>query len=100
MKLKGEEKLRGVNDHEAAKPIPVTLPRTKGHMQEWLDACKGGPPTFQPFAVAACVAEPAMVGMVALRLGKPIEWDSDALKAKGMPEADRFIHLPLRTKWL
>jgi len=100
MKLKGEEKCRGVNDHEAAKPVPVTLPRTRGHMQEWLDACKGGPPTFQPFAVAACVAEIAMVGMVALRVGKPIEWDSVALKAKGLPEADRFINLPQRKKWL
>ena len=100
MKLKGEEKFRGVSDHEAAKPVPATLPRNGNLMGEWLEACKGGPPTFQPFSVAACVAEIAMVGMVALRVGKPIEWDSDALKAKGMPEADRFIHLPLRTKWL
>ena len=41
-----------------------------------------------------------MVGMTALRLGKPIEWDSEALKARGVPEADPFIHLELRKKWL
>jgi hypothetical protein len=46
------------------------------------------------------VAEIAMIGMTALRLGKPIEWDSEALKAKGAPEADPFIHRELRTKWL
>jgi hypothetical protein len=100
VKLKGDAKFRGVNDHEALKSVPVTLPRTKGHMQEWLDACKGGPPTFQGFALAGEIAEPAMVGIVALRLGKPIEWDSVALKAKGAPEADPLIHRELRKKWL
>ncbi len=102
VKLKGEEKCRGVFDHEAAKPIPTTLPRVKGqdHMREWLDACKGGPPTFQGFDTAADVAEIAMVGIVALRFGKPIAWDSKALKVKGAPEADPLVHRPQRKKWL
>jgi len=100
VKLKGDAKFRGVNDHEALKSVPVTLPRTKGHMNEWLDACKGGLATFQGFALAGEIAEPAMVGIVALRLGKPIDWDSAALKAKGMPAADPLIHRELRKKWL
>jgi len=41
-----------------------------------------------------------MVGMVAMRLGKPVEWDSDGLKVKGMPEAEPFVHLEQRQKWL
>ena len=100
VKLKGDAKFRGVNDHEALKSVPVTLPRTRGHMGEWLEACKGGPSTFQGFALAGEIAEPAMVGIVALRLGKPINWDSAALKAKGAPEADPLIHRELRKKWL
>jgi hypothetical protein len=100
VKLKGDAKFRGVSDHEALKSVPVTLPRAKGHMGEWLEACKGGPPTFQGFALAGEIAEPAMVGIVALRLGKPIDWDSAALKAKGMPAADALIHRELRKKWL
>jgi hypothetical protein len=100
MKLKGEEKCRGVGDHEAGKPVPVTYPRTKGHMQEWLDACKGGPPTFQNFATSAEAAEIAMVGMVALRVGKPLVWDTATMKAKGEPAADKFIRPQQRTKWL
>jgi hypothetical protein len=100
VRLKGDAKFRGVNDHEALKSVPVTLPRTRGHMEEWLEACKGGPATFQNFALAGEIAEPAMVGIVALRLGKPIEWDSAALKAKGMPAADPLIHRELRKKWL
>jgi hypothetical protein len=41
-----------------------------------------------------------MVGMVTLRFGKPIEWDSPALKVKGAPEAEPFVHRPERQKWL
>ena len=100
VKLKGDEKCRGVNDHEAAKSIPVTLPRTKDHMREWLGACKGQGKTFQGFDTAASVAEIAMVGMVAMRLGQPIEWDTDALEVKGMPAAEPFVHLKQRKKWL
>jgi hypothetical protein len=42
----------------------------------------------------------AMVGMVALRYGRPIEWDSQNMKAKGAPGADPLIHLEQRKKWL
>ena len=103
VKLKGEEECRGVLNHEAAKAIPFTLPRApkdNSHMREWLEACKGGPETFQGFGDSADIAEVAMTGIVSLRLGKPIEWDSAAMKAKGVPEADRWINLEPRKKWL
>jgi hypothetical protein len=102
VKLKGDAKFRGVQDHEAAKDIPVTLPRAKGqnHMGEWIAACKGETKTFQGFDTAADVAEIAMTGMVALRLGKPIEWDSAAMKVKNAPEAAPLVHREQRKKWL
>jgi hypothetical protein len=108
VKLKGEAKCRGVLDHPACKPVPVTLPRAEGqdHLGEWLKACKGGPKTFQGFDSGAMVCEIAMLGMLAIRY-KPgintfstIEWDSDALAVKGEPNADAVIHLPTRQKWL
>jgi hypothetical protein len=102
LKADNNPKCRGVLDHEAAKPIPVTYPRAPGqnHMKEWLDACKGGPRTFQPFEIAAKAAEFGMTGIVAMRVGKTIDWDSKNLKARGCPEADRWIHLPQRKKWI
>lgn len=102
MRLKEDAKCRGVMDHEAGKSVAVTVPRQKGqnHMEEWLDAARGRTTTFQPFSTAANVAEIAMVGIIALRLGKPIEWDTENLKVKGMPEADPLIHRPQRNKWL
>jgi len=101
VRLKGESEARRVLEHAACKEVPATLPRApKDHMQEWLDACKGGPGTFQGFVSSADIAEVAMVGMVALRLGKPIEWDTQDMKAKGEPGADSLIHLEQRQRWL
>ena len=101
VKMKGESECRGVLQHEAGKAVPVTLPHEpKNHMQEWLGACKGGPATFQGFVSSADIAEVAMIGMVALRYGKPIEWDNQNMKAKGEPGADSLIHLEQRKKWL
>lgn len=102
LKTDSSPKCRGVLDHEAAKSIPVTYRRAPGqdHMKEFLDACKGGVNTFQPFDIAARAAEFAMTGMVALRVGEPIEWDSANLVAKGCAAAERWVHLPQRKKWL
>lgn len=104
MRLKNDSspKCRGVLDHEAAKPLAAKYRRApdQNHMKEFLDACKGGAPTFQPFDVAARAAEFAMTGMVALRVGQPIEWDSANLKAKNCAEAERWVHLAQRKKWL
>ncbi len=102
LKTDSSPKCRGVLDHEAAKPLAVRYPRAPGqdHMKEFLDACKGGAATFQPFDIAARAAEFAMTGMVALRVGQPIEWDSANLVAKGCPAAERWVHLPQRKKWL
>jgi hypothetical protein len=103
MRLKSDAspKCRGVMDHEAAKSLPEIYPRVGGaHMKEFLDACRGGPKTFQDFSVAARAAEFGMTGVVALRTGKPIDWDSANMKARGSPESDAFIHLPVRKKWL
>ena len=44
--------------------------------------------------------ELAMLGIVTLRLGKPIDWDSAALKVKGEPAADLLVNRPQRKKWL
>lgn len=102
LRLKEEKKWRGVLDHEAAKAIPVTLPRAPGdnHVLEWLQACKGGPPTFTGLDVGAHAAEVYLPGIVALRLGRPISWDGPAMKAPGEPEADPIIQNNYRTKWL
>ena len=81
------------------KAPPPTLPRTPEHHIEWIRACKGGPKTESNFAYAAQLTEGLLVGYLAQRLGKRIEWDAKAMKAKGLPEADRLIHPMFRAGW-
>jgi predicted dehydrogenase len=76
-----------------------TLPRTAEHHIEFIEACKGGPPTQSNFAYAARLTEGLLVGYLAQRTGKRIEWDAKKMKAKGVPEADRFIHPEFRKGW-
>jgi predicted dehydrogenase len=80
-------------------PPTPTLPRTKEHHIEWLEACKGGPRTQSDFGYAATLTEGLLVGFLALRLGKRIEWDAKKMKATGCPEADPFIHPEFRKGW-
>ena len=99
LKMKADKKFRGGFIHDAAKGVPQTLPRAHGHMEEWLDACKGKGKTFSPFEFGSRVTEIGSAGVVALRLQRNIEWDGAAMKVKGAPEADALINPKPRKGW-
>jgi hypothetical protein len=40
-----------------------------------------------------------LLGNVALRVGKKIQWDSQAMRARNCPEADQYIHPEFRKGW-
>lgn len=76
-----------------------TIPRCAvGHRREWIDACKAGKPedAKSGFRYSAPFTESLLVGVLAVRLGKRIEWDSARLKATNCPEADALIHKTYR----
>ena len=76
-----------------------TLPRSKGHHRDWLDACKGGPPASANFQYGARITELVLLGNVALRCGKKLRWDAAAMKATNAPEADQFLKDAYRQGW-
>ena len=90
IKLKGDEKMRGVNDHPAAKGIPQTEPRApkQNHMLEWIEAAQAGKKAYQCFEVAAHSMEVILPAVVSLRMQRPIDWDGVNMKVPGAPEAD------------
>ncbi len=77
------------------QPAPF-LPRSPGHHQEWVAACKGEGRTLSDFAHAGPFTETVLLGNLALRVGKPIEWDADAMRVKRCPEADPLIRRTYR----
>jgi hypothetical protein len=76
-----------------------SIPRSIGHHAEWIAACKNGTPTTCHFAYASALTESNLLGNVAYRVGKKLEWDPQALRAKGCSEADRYIHPEFRNGW-
>lgn len=75
-----------------------TIPRSIGHRAEWIKACKEGKPEDAKagFAYSGPFTEALLVGNLAVRLQKPIQWDSAAMKATNAPEAEPLIHKAYR----
>ncbi|HLH54111.1 MAG TPA: Gfo/Idh/MocA family oxidoreductase [Verrucomicrobiae bacterium] len=98
VRLNDEKELKNGKDHEALKSVPVTLPRNhlatdtdaKQHL-EWIEACKGGPVPYSNFEIAAYLTEIILLGCVALRVGKALEWDGPKMRATNAPEAAHFV---------
>jgi hypothetical protein len=87
-----------VDFQDFKRPEPF-IPKSLGHHQEWLHACKTGAPTTCNFEYAGWLTEANHLGNVAYRTGKKIEWDAANLKAKDCPEADPIIRREYRTGW-
>jgi predicted dehydrogenase len=81
------------------QPPTPTLPRTREHHQEFVDACHGKAEAQSNFPYAAVLTESLLLGNVALRTGKRIDWDAANMRAKGCPEADEFLKPRARKGW-
>jgi hypothetical protein len=81
-----------------APPRP-TIPRSKGHHRDWIEACKGGPAASASFDYAARLTEIVLLGVVALRTGKPLHWNGPAMMAPNVPEADPLVRGHFRKGW-
>lgn len=87
---------------EGFQPPAQTLHRApNGHYHEWVDACLANKPgtTGSTFDYSCPMTESVLLGNVALRTGKKIEWDSRRMRAVGCPEADQYIRHHYRKGW-
>jgi hypothetical protein len=107
VKLKDEKEFVDSKVHEGVKAIGETVPRNAfqgssgdiRHHLEWIAACKGGKPGYSNFDIAAYLTEIILLGCVALRVGKKLEWDGPKMLASNAPEAARFIRREPRKGW-
>ncbi|MDX9867488.1 MAG: Gfo/Idh/MocA family oxidoreductase [Kiritimatiellia bacterium] len=80
-----------------ARPAKA-IPRSPGHRKEWVQACIAGRPeeARAGFHYSAPFTEALLVGVLPIRLGRRIEWDAAAMRAKNAPEAEALIRKPYR----
>ena len=81
------------------KPPAPSIPRSIGHHAEWIKACKDGSPTTCNFDYSGALTESVLLGNVAYRTGKKLEWDAKTLKATNCPEADKYLTKQYRAGW-
>ncbi len=79
-------------------PAP-TIPKSIGHHAEWIAACKDGRPTTCNFDYSGALTESVLLGNVAYRSGKKIEWDGPNMKITNAPEAEAFLRRDYRKGW-
>ncbi len=80
------------------RPDPF-IPKSLGHHEEWLHACRTGDPTTCNFEYAGWLTEANHLGNVAYRAGQKLEWDAAKMKVTNTSAADRFIRRDYRSGW-
>jgi len=70
-----------------------------GPYVEWLNAIKTGQPALSNFASSGPFSETVLLGNLAIRVGKRIEWNGKTMTAKNAPEAAAMVRRPYRKGW-
>jgi predicted dehydrogenase len=83
------------------KPPAPILPRARNssHHAEWLAAIRGTGTPLSNFGYASVLTESLLLGNVALRVGKKLEWDGANMRAVNTPQADQYIKPQFREGW-
>ena len=84
---------------EGYEPPKPTIAASIGHHAEWIKACKEGTPTTCNFDYSGALTEAVLLGNVAYRVGKRLDWSAETLSATGCPAADKFIRKQYRSGW-
>jgi len=81
------------------RPAKTILRITGTHEQNWIDACKGGPAACSNFDYAGPLAEAVLLGNIAIRTGRRLEWDGANMKITNIPEANELVGRKYRPGW-
>jgi len=79
-------------------PTP-TQTRYDDVQKDWIAAVKQNRPAGCRFEYSAPMTEAYLLGNIALKVGKKIEWDPQALRVTNCPEANAFIKGDYRKGW-
>ena len=81
------------------RPKEKMLPDLGHFQQDWLDACKGDLKTACDFEYSGNMMEMMLLGLVAYRVGKPLQYDGKAGKVTNVPEANKYLTKQYRNDW-
>jgi predicted dehydrogenase len=86
--------------HDSYGVPPQKLPRiATSHEMNWVEAAKGKTDASCPFDYAARLTEVMLLGIVALRVGRKIEYDGANMRVTNIPWANQFLTREYRPGW-
>jgi predicted dehydrogenase len=84
----------------AYKQPGKSIPRIQGtHEDDWIKACKGEGQACSNFEVAGPMTEAVLIGNIAIKAKKKLEWDGDNMKVTNNEEADKLVNPAYRKGW-
>lgn len=83
----------------AAEALPKKLMRRGGTWQEWFAACQGGEAAGCHFEWAVPLTEMVLLGNIALRAGKRLEWDTAKMSFPNNAVANHFLREAYQNGW-
>jgi hypothetical protein len=86
-------------DFTGYQPPAQSIAKSIGHHAEWIKACKDGTETTCSFDYSGALTEAVLLGTVAYRTGKALDWDGANLKATNAPEAAKYVSKEYRPGW-
>jgi len=84
---------------EKFEKVPRTLPRSTSKWSDWFEACRGGEPAPCNFDVAGPMTDLLHLGNIAIRTGKPLEWDAKAARITNCEDAQKYVNPPYHNGW-
>ncbi|HXT41152.1 MAG TPA: Gfo/Idh/MocA family oxidoreductase [Candidatus Angelobacter sp.] len=95
----GRHALLPEKDFADFKPPAPFIKDSIGHHKEWIEACKTGGQTTCRFDYSGPLTEAALLGNVAYRVGRKLDWDWKQMKATNCAEAGQYIQHHYRKGW-
>ncbi len=95
---------RLLNDakHKSFGRPKEVIEKSPGHFEEWISAVKGDTPYDSPgsnFQYSAPMSETILLGNVALRYGRKLDWDGQNFKFTNLPEANKYLTKEYTRGW-
>lgn len=76
-----------------------SLPRSKGHHQEWIEACKGRGKTFSGFEIGGPLTELLQLVNLATLVEGPLDYDVAGGRILNSETAQKLVHREYRAGW-
>ncbi|HPF01752.1 MAG TPA: Gfo/Idh/MocA family oxidoreductase [Bacteroidales bacterium] len=97
--FRGEKPVLYIDGKRSGGQEEAAVAAEQGSRDIWIDAIKNNSQSPGSFIYAGPVTETILLGGVALRAGRRVEYDSSEMKITNYPEADKFLTREYRPGW-